>query len=646
MNSYHAHRDVHRETNFDLQGLRGIAIILVVLAHTNILWFEGGFVGVDIFFVLSGYLITSALLVELDENNKIRFSRFYAKRAKRLLPALLAMLIGTALLATALLSKVEVREQLGSLTYAATWSSNIYFAFSSFDYFNELSHKDLFLHTWSLSVEEQFYLFWPLLLLLFFKLSTSRRGLYIGLCVLAALSFSFSVFASYQEPMQGFYQMPARIWQFCIGGMIALGWLKATALSHSRLILWLGLCCVIISAAVLDSRTTYPGFWAILPSLGTGLILRGALAQGSTWLSHSSLVWFGDRSYSLYLWHWPIFTIGFSLGALEATSLLFLSLCSIVSSMISYRLIEIPFWKGRYSRSAPRTILLASLLSIVAVCAVVQSYLVRLPSLQSNADITNRWRADIPQIYRDNCDSWFHSTEIVPCVYGTPGASKTAVLVGDSIGAQWFSLVHELHSTDDWQLIVYTKSSCPMVDESYFYERIGRVFDVCAQWRSKLLSILASSDIERLFIGSASTYPFTGQEWLDGTKRLLNPLAESVGTIYIIPGTPVLKLDGPSCIERNILPDGKVDRSACFAPTQDLLASKVKSILDTVSSQYDNVHLLDMNPYVCPEGNCNAISSEGVVVYRDQRHLADNFVRSLVPVAKKLIDLEKDVLDR
>lgn len=149
----------------DLQGLRAIAIALVVFAHAGVKWLAGGFIGVDVFFVLSGYLITGLLIREYEQSGRILLARFYARRLKRLLPALVVMLVLTAVLTLRLLSNLEIRAQLASAPFAATWSSNLYFAWTTHDYFDELAARDLFLHTWSLGVEEQFYLIWPLLLL-------------------------------------------------------------------------------------------------------------------------------------------------------------------------------------------------------------------------------------------------------------------------------------------------------------------------------------------------------------------------------------------------------------------------------------------------------------------------------------------------
>lgn len=261
-----------------LQGLRAIAIMLVVLAHAGVTLFGGGFVGVDVFFVLSGYLISGLLLRELGQSGGIAFARFYARRLRRLLPALIVMLGLTAAAAHWLLSGVEARAQLASAPFAATWISNLYFAFTTIDYFDELATRDLFLHTWSLGVEEQFYLVWPILLLALFvigcwKRSASRYPMgFVSLTLVFLVSLALSLYWSMNAPHAALYLMPSRIWQFALGAMVYLAFqnvplretgstpdLRRTA-TAAWLALMTGLLLILGSAVLLRPNQTYPGF--------------------------------------------------------------------------------------------------------------------------------------------------------------------------------------------------------------------------------------------------------------------------------------------------------------------------------------------------------------------------------------------------
>ena len=365
----------------DIQGLRAVAIVLVVLAHAQLSAFAGGFVGVDVFFVLSGYLISGILIREYTNSGTIHLTLFYTRRLKRLLPALFVMLVFAILLSRRLLSQNEIAEQLSSAGYAATWTSNLFYAFSTVDYFSELQARDLFLHTWSLGLEEQFYLLWPLLLA--FALSfagwrsrdTSEDTPLLWLFgVLFTVSLALMWRLTKTHPLWAFYLMPSRIWQFALGALIFLlhhrknnGTTNAPTTQPSAItgirIQSVGLVMIIGSAILLHRGMTYPGWWALFPSIGAALVIAAAHYPaglgGSQLLTHPALVWIGNRSYSWYLWHWPVFMLGVAWGVpsrVGGTTCLIL--LSLLFAMLSYRWIELPFWKGRTSANGQWDILL------------------------------------------------------------------------------------------------------------------------------------------------------------------------------------------------------------------------------------------------------------------------------------------------
>ena len=205
----------------DLQGLRAVSILLIVLAHSSLGIFEGGFVGVDVFFVLSGFLITGILQKELYQTNGISFINFYGRRLKRLLPALLFMILIVFLSSLFLLSDIELNAQLESTNFALTWISNIYFSYRDIDYFNELLTQDMFLHTWSLGVEEQFYIIWPIIMIIIFKINLKTKINYVYiLVIILILSFITSILWMFIDPVSSFYMMPSRIWQFTLGALV------------------------------------------------------------------------------------------------------------------------------------------------------------------------------------------------------------------------------------------------------------------------------------------------------------------------------------------------------------------------------------------------------------------------------------------
>lgn len=643
----------------DLQGLRAIAVIVVVLSHSGISWFKGGFVGVDVFFVLSGFLITGLLLRELQQTRNIDFLSFYARRLRRLFPALLVMLVGTFLIGGSLLLRVEISELAVSAPFAVSWSSNIYFAFEEIQYFNNLPVQDFFLHTWSLGVEEQFYLLWPALLMLFViarkRLGVGRlslRGIMLaGFLSAFILSFGLSLYWTSQEPRLAFYMMPSRIWQFSLGGMLAL-WLSdgntLAGLFKDRdssklasLVLCLGLVLIVGSTLGLHPRISWPGYWALLPSLGAALVIlsgAGLSAGKQSPLSVSPLVWIGDRSYSWYLWHWPLLMIGFALGyKSHALAVAILILLSLLIAALSYRMVELPFWKGKYASINPRS-MMAPFLAIMTLCVALTIFGLRqLPEPGTDEDISNILR-NYPVIYGMNCDSWYASAKVTACVFGDMQNEKKVVLLGDSITAQWFSMVRALYPEPEWTIIVLTKSACPMIDEDYFYTVIGRTYEVCSNWRKSVIDYVNKLSPELLFTGSSITYPFSKTQWIEGSKRLFDRMPQSGTQVLVIPGTPRLEFDGPLCLARHIYNGGKANSAKCMSKGMMQKASSVTAYLQQAAELYPNVYILDLNDLVCPGNKCNALHENGLTVFRDDRHLTDLFVKSQVPLIRERLN--------
>lgn len=640
----------------DLQGLRAIAVLLVIVAHSNLKILPGGFVGVDVFFVLSGYLITGLLYTEVSRNQRIDLIGFYARRFKRLLPALALMLVTVFTLASLLLSGLEVRAQLGSAPYAATWTSNLFFALTQVDYFDELLSKDLFLHTWSLGVEEQFYLIWPVLMLAGYRLAArfgrkGRRSLkvFIGAAVAAmVLSFAFSLYLLDTHPRAAFYMMPSRLWQFSVGALVfLLGSRRAgrrsdgSAIAAWALMLAAGLGAIFWSAYQLNPETRYPGVSAILPTLGTALILAAGEHKGLVCnpLNSRALVWLGDRSYALYLWHWPVFILGFTLGFDGQPLYTFaMFLIALLAAVIAYNFVEYPFWKGRYSHFDPRLVVAASLLSLVLFYWPASSYLSRVPDYDVATQMASRWETDKPIIYRMGCDTWVADYRVVPCEFGDADASKTVVLLGDSIAAQWFTALPAAFPADSWRLVVLTKSSCPIVDEDNF-ELIGRrVAPNCSRWRKGVVKELRKIRPDVLVVGNSAAYQYSRQQWIEGSRRMLDQLAQIAGQVIVIAGTPSLGISGPGCLTRLLSDDDPIDPERCHVQNRLAPIEKAISSLRQVTGDFANVHLLDLNDRVCPGGTCRAALSETSVVFRDTQHLTKTFVTSVGPLFRERVE--------
>ncbi len=470
-----------------------------------------------------------------------------------------------------------------------------------------------------------------------------------GLLLLVVFSFLVSVVWSYWHPISAFYMMPARIWQFGLGGLVyiyAVAWRGGDVAASDRgpkILLASGLTLILGSAFLLDERTLYPGYWALFPSLGTALvILSGSLKQidtmGSTSLAHPLLVWIGDRSYSLYLWHWLIIVLlgffGLEVGS-NHRGLWLALLLTLLLAILSYRWIELPFWKGRLRSLASKTFLLGAG-AVVSLVLAVAFHVQRVPlnAVDPQVDLAASIRGDLPAIYQMPCDAWYQHAKVEPCVFGPSDAPNTAVLLGDSIGAQWFSAWAHIFVPPQWRLVVLTKSACAMVDEEYFYPRIGKVYDVCRQWREAVLKQIGNFDPKVIVVGSAATYGFSHKQWVEGSKRVLERLSAIAERVVLVSGTPVLGFDGPSCIARQ-LQVGNLATNDCISESPTEKFDQVAYLLSTAASDFSNVQVFNPVDLVCPRGQCRAVSPTGIPVFRDSQHLTDTFVRSTVKHLRK-----------
>lgn len=631
----------------DIEGLRALAILLVVGAHAGVPWLAGGFVGVDVFFVLSGFLITGLLLREVVETGAIALGDFYLRRLRRLMPALILMVIVVSLIATVVLAPGEQLQQPSAAAMAVLWASNIHFALAKLDYFAPGTDSNLFLHTWSLGVEEQFYLVWPLLLLGV----AGKRVQHIGrlrtvMWSVVVVGMGVSCLLTPRFPQWAFYMMPVRAWEFAAGALIWLGVRGGTqGLSGSRvhplLALsagWLGLAMVMASALVYGSATLYPGWRAAVPVLGATAMIwagsHGASTGVSRLLSARPMQWLGRISYAWYLWHWPMLLLAIALAGSQAPWVRGVAvMVALLIAVVSHRWVEYPMRHQSWWFSRRRAALFGALAVMVLVNLLAMQWFEQATTRLGDPSIQQyvRARRDTPAIYAQGCDDFYRSSELHPCVFGSIHAPHTAVLMGDSVAGQWSPAAEKVFARPDWRLIVMTKSSCPMVDESFVLPRIGRLYTECDVWRRHALAEVASLHPDIVLLSTVATNGFSQAQWTEGTSRVLASIAASVNRIIILRGTPRLPFDGPDCLASHAGRPAWLGRPhACRAPRADPHDELVLQWLQQASSRYPNVRLVDMNDLICPDGTCSA-ETDGVVVFRDAQHMTASFTASLAP---------------
>ncbi len=629
----------------DIEGLRAVAILLVVCAHAGVPWMAGGFVGVDVFFVLSGYLITGLLLDEFRRSNGIDFIAFYARRFQRLLPALLLTVACTCVAAYVLLAPFEQAEQASAAGSVVAWVSNFFYAFQKLDYFGSAAKTSLFLHTWSLGVEEQFYLLWPALMLLLLwpgRAPGDKRAskrLQIGMACVVVISFVAGTSLTYVHPEFGFYMVFARAWEFALGALVLLALPEGSGKPGRTprfLAGWVGLGAIVGAGFLLDGFRPYPGAWALLPALGTAAVLGSGKsppvpASVSAVLSITPLQVIGRLSYAWYLWHWPVLLLGRTLFAESLATNLLLAVGSLAVAWVSYRYVESPLRKAKSVRGHPRATLLAGILLILAAFTASRDW--REAARSWSRDPTQlpvaKIRHDRPVIYKLGCDEWYRDSRVKICAFGDQDAAHTAVLMGDSIAGQWFPAIQKIFVGAGWRLLVINKSSCPMVDAPIFYEWIGREYVECEEWRNRAIAMLPSLEPDVVLVSSRGTYPLTHEQWRDGTERVLRGISEATTRIGVLQPTPLISFDPVLCLNRNRWrPEPLRGFFHCTAPASSSEMNAIRDALAIAVARVPNAHLIDLTEVICPHGRCDA-QRGGMLLYRDDHHLAPEFVMAL-----------------
>jgi len=341
---------VASELRRDIEGLRAVAVGVVVLYHAHFLGLRGGFIGVDVFFVVSGFLITSLLLREHTTSGRISLARFYGRRVRRLLPASCLVIVGTVVAGNIWLEPLRLRDLGTDAIASGGFVANIVFAQRGTDYLQSALPPSALQHYWSLAVEEQFYVVWPALLaLLMWRGVGARSRAAAGIAIISAASLAVCVWQTSASQPWAFFGLHARAWELGAGALLAIAWPRITASSATvrGAAGWLGLGVVIAACFVIDEAMAFPGLIALAPVLGTVLVLAAgdeARTGPVVILRNPIMQWIGARSYSIYLWHWPALIIGEAAldGPLSTSERIALIALSVIGADLSYRLVENP----------------------------------------------------------------------------------------------------------------------------------------------------------------------------------------------------------------------------------------------------------------------------------------------------------------
>ncbi|HEY8082471.1 MAG TPA: acyltransferase family protein [Solirubrobacterales bacterium] len=661
----------------DIEGLRAVAIAAVLLCHAGLPFVAGGYVGVDVFFVISGFLITRLLLGEVDRTGGISLRRFYARRARRLLPLSAVLLASIGALSLLLLSPVRAVEVSGDIISSALYTANWHFAAQSVDYFAQDIEPSPVLHLWSLAIEEQFYLVWPTLLLAvtwFWRRrgSSVRPALWVTLAIVLVGSFALGVKLTGDQPAAAYFSTFGRAWELGLGASLALLGAVRIRRFAGAAIGWAGLAAIVYAAVAFDASTPFPETAALLPTVGTAcLILGGASLHGQAkaapagLLSLSPVRYIGRISYSWYLWHWPALIFATVIwGPLSVAAGVAVVAVSWIPTAATHHWIEDPVRLSKVLALRPNRALAIGLgcMAIGAGAGVLltdlqptlrtapladvkgAAALGEQPQPQQRADAVRpnplRAREDRSRAYYDGCLVGISGTNSNKCLYGDPNAERTLILFGDSHAMQYFPALEELAETRHWRLIALTKAECTPGEVQIRSMVADREYSQCDAWREESLRRIEMGDPESAIVvmsGDTAYVPYGSDgEELSGNAGATAMEAGYIASLtrihrtglrtVVIRDTPVSASDVPGCVSEDL----QRLESCAFARVRD----KTKEFDGRAARAVPDTHLIDISPKICPDGLCRAVIGNALV-YRDKSHLSATFSRTLAPVIER-----------
>ncbi len=642
-----------------LDGARALAVVAVILYHLGLPWMPGGFVGVDLFFVLSGYLITGLLLTEVTTTGGVALGRFYARRARRLLPASLLVIAAVAVTANHVLDQLDQQSVARDISWSALYTANWRFVSGGVDYFTPGDVPSPLQHFWSLAVEEQFYLVWPVLLLGVWLLG--RRGdrdrdasgpLLAVISVLGAGSLWLSF--TQAGTNLGYFGTPARAYQLLAGAALAVALHRwggrlpkgpgarraGTGLAVA------GLGILTWCAVSLAGDAVYPGPVGLLVTGASLVLLVGidvappGLAARALGAGVPALV--GRLSYSLYLWHWPVIVFAPLLAEHHARPVLeerwAIGVVTVALATASHWLVERPVRFGLLPK-APAFAVVAVGISLSVVAAMATQ-----PSLQPDQPFAERALAAAEDhAPAGHCPytegQWGDPADDQPCLYRR-GGPVTLALVGDSHAQHWQPAVEALAERYDLTVVRATRSGCPVNDitvEAFDGQGLPLVDHDCTAWRERVYPRLIEEydpdvvfaetrSLDRTIVQDDGTTLEPGDDgyleaWTDGWRPSVEALTAGTGQVFLSEQLPEIDVRVPACLAEHGPGDGACDMPLSGDPGREP-SNEVIERLDGV----DGLTVVDPTPIVCPDGTCPALI-DNRIVHRDDDHLTAAFAR-------------------
>lgn len=667
------HKGVFRP---ELEGLRAIGILAVMTYHAGIKVFPGSFAFIDLFFVISGFLITGLLVRELESTKRISLSGFYARRIRRLLPAATVVLVFTAILTWWFADPID-RPAFGiDIAAAAAYVVNWVLAWRSVDYLAEDVGASPVQQFWSLAVEEQFYIVWPLVLIVVALIirkyhRNARQTMAIGLFLIVIPSFVWSVVFTQQDAASAYFVTTTRLWELGVGGLIAVGaslWTKIPK-TYARIIGWTGFVVVIASALFYTSALAWPGYLALAPVLGTAaIIIAGATGAAPALLAWKPFLWIGALSYSLYLWHWPLITAaGWIWGDFGWKFALLLVAITFIPSWLSLRFIEDPIrFSSVLAKSTSKSISMGIVLTVVSASVGLalafsasssdqnsgtsdvaglgaETLVLKNGKVESIPVVTyanpmypsaQNATKDLPVAYDEGCQASETDTEPIWCTFGDATSKKRVVLAGDSKAMQWSETLAKIGSHQGWRLDTATKSRCPFVVDTVRYLNVTtNPYTACKDFNTTLMDQLLKDKPDAVILSQRASQAIapdgkmTRDVMEEGMTKTWSTLLDN--DIQVI---PLLDNPGP------ILPafDGQVyrcvganpeDFAPCVFNAVPAIEKSGIPIMTDVAESLPGVDVVSMTDVFCDEKVCPPVIGN-VLVYRQTTHITNTYALS------------------
>lgn len=654
----------------DIQGLRAIAVILVVLYHADVPGITGGYVGVDVFFVISGFLITGKLMREAVDRGRISFLSFYAGRIRRLLPAAAVVTVVTLVAARLWGSVFQIRDVGWDAVLTAIYGLNYRLAHNGVEYQLADGPESPLQHFWSLAVEEQFYLVWPLLIA--GCLLVARRRFARVLLALLVIGCAVSLCASWtltatNAPL-AYFSIQSRAWELGLGALLALvatrmnrtpAWLSAAAG-------WAGLAAIVWSALAFTNETPFPGSAALVPVLGAVAVIAAGCAPSERGvervLALRPMQGIGAVSYGWYLWHWPMIVL---------VPLMFdrtftwwekaeLGLLGLWFAVLTYWAVESPArhaplrrrsWLGAGAGLSSAVAGLGAVLiltvpalvgggaaaSVIALdgadAAVVRTAVgdatrtTAVPSnLQPSLDDAVH---DQPASTKDDCHADYLQVEQGPCVYGDPDGSRTMVLFGDSHAQQWLPALDAQAKAQHWRLVTWTKAACPIAAYDVRNAALQRVYTECLGWRDQTVERIIAQRADLVMVSQSDTVPGTqlgNNEWGEDTVLTLRRFQTAGLPVTYIMDTPYPGVNVPECAARHL-----TDVGACTTPRQKAwpYVGRHEALGATLAAA--GIPTIEPADWFCTARDCPAVVGN-LLVYRDATHMSTAYSAWLAPM--------------